>query len=74
MEKMIADLAFTLGCYIYHTIHAFPAADLDDQIDLVMDDMGGPEDMKLRVRAQIIKGYQSADTLGRQLKVLPTLN
>jgi len=64
MEKLVADLAFTVGCYIYHNSTEKGRAPADDQIDMVMDDLGGPPEMHLRVRAQIIKGYQSAANMG----------
>jgi len=64
MEKLVADLAFTIGCYIYHNSNEPGRVSADDQIDMVMDDLGGPPEMHLRVRAQIVKGYQSAANLG----------
>lgn len=63
-EKVIADLAFNLGTYIFQfTItHPSPA---DELIDLAMDDIDATVNgqLAMRVRAAIVRGYQSAGKL-----------
>jgi hypothetical protein len=61
-DKIIADLAFNLGAYIFQFSNQ-NKAQADELIDMAMDDIDGMEGMNgfgMRVRAQIVRGFQSA--------------
>lgn len=60
-DKIIADLAFNLGNYIYQFSVQNKAA-ADELIDIAMDDIDGMigNGLAMQVRAQIVRGYQSA--------------
>lgn len=70
-DKAIADLAFNLGNYIYQFSSQNKAA-ADELIDIAMDDIDGLDvSLAVQVRAQIVRGYQSAAQMA--LSMNPTL-
>lgn len=70
-DKVIADLSFNLGNYIYQ-FSTQNKAQADELIDIAMDDIDGMQlDMGVRVRAQIVRGYQSAAQMALTMAATP---
>jgi len=70
-DKVIADLAFNLGNYIYQ-FSTQNKAQADELIDIAMDDIDGMQlGMGVQVRAQIVRGYQSAAQMALTMAATP---
>jgi hypothetical protein len=71
-DKVIADLAFNLGNYIFQFSNQ-NSAQADELIDIAMDDIDGlnTDGLNVQVRAQIVRGYQSAGEMALSMNATP---
>lgn len=70
-DKVIADLAFNLGNYVYQFSSQNKAA-ADELIDIAMDDIDNLDvPLAVQVRAEIVRGYQSAAQMALSMAAIP---